>query len=103
MTRDKIQQLARDAGGIRAVEYADPQCFMGNMSFTDQELAAFADLVLEEAAKVCKEAEVGLLAVYEGRSEQDPRKKGMKSDYVLGGADQSDLLADAIRAMKPEA
>jgi hypothetical protein len=87
MTRDKIDQLWDEAVSIRAL----------NARYH------FAALVLEEAAKVCKEAEVGLLAVYEGRSEQDPRKKGMKSDYVLGGADQSDLLADAIRAMKPEA
>jgi hypothetical protein len=48
MTRDKIQQLAHDAGGIRAVEYADPQCFMGNMTFTDQELERFAGLVAAE-------------------------------------------------------
>jgi hypothetical protein len=50
MNRDKIQQIASDAGGVKVVEYADPQCFIGNMSFTDQELAVFAGLVLEEAA-----------------------------------------------------
>jgi hypothetical protein len=73
MNRDKIQQIASDAGGVKVVSYADPQCFIGNMSFTDQELSVFAGLVLEEAARAC-------------------------DDETIEG----ELYARAIRAMKPE-
>jgi hypothetical protein len=81
MNRDKIQQLAHDAGGIRAVEYADPECFMGNMSFTDQELSVFAALVLEEAAKVAENTPTALLP---------------------SGSFLSERVAQAIRALKSE-
>jgi len=91
MTRDKIQQLARDAGGIRAVEYADPECFMGNMTFTDQELAAFAALVLEEAARVCDE-----------KAKRDFPWGSESSDIYHTQADWAAVCAKAIRTMKPE-
>jgi len=95
MTRDKIQQLARDAGGIRAVGYADPECFMGNMSFTDQELAAFTALVLEEAARVCDEA-------YSRSAGAAERTKSSREITIYQtAASRSEYLAQAIRAMKP--
>jgi hypothetical protein len=99
MTRDKIQQLAREADP----EYGNADGLLAESMCGIESIERFAGLVLEEAARVCDEAEVGLLAVYEGRSEVDPLKKGKRSEYVLGGVDQSDLLADAIRALKPEA
>jgi hypothetical protein len=90
MTRDKIDQLWSRALG---------QSINAGEAVTRYHFAA---LVLEEAAKVCREAEAGLRAVYMGQSENDLLKRGKRSEYVLGGADQSDLLADAISAMKPE-
>jgi hypothetical protein len=89
MTRDKIQQLARDAGGIKAVEYADPQCFIGNMSFTDQELSVFAGLVLEEAAKVC-ESRWGSVSMFAHSRDAKANNEAVES------------CARAIRAMKPK-
>lgn len=53
-----------------------------------------AKLVLEAAAKMCRDAESGLWKVY--KQGDGALKKGRGSEYVQGAADQSALLADAV-------
>ena len=53
-----------------------------------------ARVVLEGAAKVCRDAESGLWKIY--KQGDGALKKGRGSEYVQGAADQSALLADAV-------
>jgi hypothetical protein len=73
MTRDKIQQLARNAGAYETEDALGEAIVLFNLA----ELAAFTGLVLEEAAKVAE------------------------SRLHAGEAGPS-IIVKAIRAMKPE-
>jgi len=53
-----------------------------------------ARVVLEGAAKVCRDAELGLWDVY--KKGDGPLKRGRGSEYVQGASDQSALLAGAV-------
>jgi len=94
MTRDKIQQLAKEAGMNTSMwNYG-----AGSMAFTmgiegvaRGAVERFAALVLEEAARVCDE-----------KAKRDFPWGSESSDIYHTQADWAAVCAKAIRAMKPE-
>jgi len=100
MTRDKIQQLAKEAGMNTSMwNYG-----AGSMAFTmgiegvaRGAIERFAALVLEDAARVCDEA-------YSRSAGAAERTKSSREITIYQtAASRSEYLAQAIRAMKPEA
>jgi hypothetical protein len=82
MNRDKIQQLAKDAGLPLAYISVN-----GVLNWTD--LERFTALVLEEAAKVC-ESRWGSVSMFAHSRDAKANNEAVES------------CARAIRAMKPE-
>jgi hypothetical protein len=55
--------------------------------------------LIEMCARICSDAESELWRVYKGTAGAE-NLKGKGSEYVQGAADESGLLAQAIRALK---
>jgi hypothetical protein len=92
MTRDKIQQLAREADP----EYGNADGLLAESMCGIESIERFAALVLEEAARVCNEA-------YSRSAGAAERTKSSREITIYQtAASRSEYLAQAIRAMKPE-
>lgn len=93
-----IEKLAREAGfvayGEDCGEYRIP-----TPAFKDR-MKRFADLVLEEAVRVCDEIAEDRWALYKGHAPYTGYEEQRASDHTQGESDGADHCVYAIRALK---